>query len=158
METYAVDWTEWVVHRLMFWEDDNKRKGRILRAFHQFGVYALLTLIVISHTLYRAFWLQTLIFFFCVAVWVQHVATHGCVFSKVEQRLLEDEVSFIDPYLELFHIETNNGSKSGLLVLGSTLVVSAMGLEWVSRFIGRVLPLIVSSVPRIPPLLSSPSG
>lgn len=159
MEHYAVDWTEWLVHTVMFWEPDNKVKGRVLRAIHTCGVYVLLTLIVVSHTLYPAFWLQTLLFGFCILVWIQHVVTNGCVISKVEQRLLEDTQSFIDPYLDLFHIEATPASKSGLLTLGSTVVVFMMGLEWVSRvhhkLIG-VMGLIVSSIPHTLPVLSSP--
>lgn len=152
METQATDALEWLVHRVLFWETDNKRKGRILRAFHTFGVYALLTLIVVSHVVYPAFWLQTLLFLFCVCVWAQHVVTHGCVFSKVEQRLMEDDVSFMDPYLELFHITIDNESKKGLLVLGSTIATFMLGLEWLSR----VRSLIASSIVRIPLPLSSP--
>lgn len=150
METQATDAVEWIVHRLFFWESDNKRKGRILRAIHAFGVYALLTLIVVSHVVYPAFWLQTLILMFCVCVWAQHVVTHGCVFSKVEQRLLEDEESFMDPYLELFRIEIDNESKKGLLILGSSIATFMLGLEWLGRVHYKVRSLIASQALHIP--------
>jgi hypothetical protein len=150
METQATDAVEWLVHRILFWETDNKRKGRVLRAVHTFGTYALLTLIVVSHIVYPAFWLQTLIFFFCFCVWTQHILTHGCVLSKVEQRLLEDEVSFMDPYLELFRIETDNESKKGLLTLGSTIATAMLGLEWLARVHYKVRALVASSAVHIP--------
>ena len=108
MERYAVDWTEWLVHIILFWESDNKKKGRILRAVHNAGVYALLTLIIVSHVIYPAFWFQSIVFGFCLLVWIQHILTNGCVISKVEQRLLEDENSFLDPYLELLNVKTDN--------------------------------------------------
>jgi hypothetical protein len=161
METYAVEWTEWAVHTLMFWETDDTRKGKIVRALHHFGTYALITLIVVSHTIYPAFWLQTLLYFFCVMVWMQHVLTNGCVISKVEQKLLGDKESFIDPYLELFHIEATDDSKSGLLTLGSTIAVLMMTLEWFSRvhhkILSQVPALVASSLQGIRLLPSSPS-
>lgn len=164
METQAVEWTEWIVHRLFFWESDDKKKGRILRAFHHFLSYALLTLIVIAHTIYPAFWLQTVLLAISSAVWIHHIATRGCVVSKVEQKLLGDSQSFLDPFLELFDIEATERSKQGILMLGSTLGVSILGLEWMSRVhhkvfsIARQLPaLTTTSIPNIHLLTSSPS-
>lgn len=156
MQHYAVDWTEWLVHRVFFWEKDDAKKGRIVRALHHAGVYALATLIIVSHTIYPAFWLQTALFGFCVLVWIQHMVTHGCIVSKVEQKLLKDESSFLDPFLELYGIEANEPSKQGILMLGSSLVVFFMSLEWVARVFHKVIPFVkaqlqvVSSVARIP--------
>lgn len=153
MEKTAVDWTEWIVHRFFFWEEDDAKKGRILRAIHHAGTYILLTLIAVSHILYPAFWLQTLILGFCILVWIQHVLTHGCVISKVEQRLLKDESSFVDPYLELFGIEATEKSKQGILILGSTIGVAVLSLEWVSRLSHKVIPILKSQIPAVPPVL-----
>ena len=166
METQAVEWTEWLVHRIFFWETDDKKKGRILRAFHHFLSYALLTLIVIAHTIYPAFWLQTVLLGISSLVWMHHVATHGCVVSKVEQKLLGDSTSFLDPFLELFDIEASERSKQGILILGSTLGVSILALEWFSRVHHKVfsiakqiqLPVLTSSsIPSIHLPTSYPS-
>jgi len=168
MEHTAVDWVEWIVHQVLFWESDDKRKGEILRAFHHFGVYALITLIIISHTIYPAFWLQTAILFFCLGVWAQHILTHGCVFSKVEQRLMKDERSFLDPVLALFQIEANEKSKQGILMLGSSMGVGFLLLEWVSHLLTITIPYIIQYFAKAPvsavvsalhtlPQLSSPS-
>lgn len=163
METYAVDWVEWCVHRVFFWESDNEKKGRILRAIHHFVSYALITMVLISHTIYPAFWLQSCVLGCSMLVWIHHVLTNGCVVSKVEQRLLQDEESFMDPYLELFRVKTDNASKNGLLTMGSTIAVGLLTLEWIGRVhhkVTRVLQtapaLILSAVPGIPPTLSSP--
>lgn len=146
MESIAVEWTEWIVDRIMFWESDKKRKARILRAVHHFLSYGLLILIIVSHTLYPAFWLQTILLFVCGLVWVQHVVTNGCVISKVEQKWLEDESSFIDPFLELVHADIPNSSKPGILILGSTLAVFMLSLEWIARVIHMMLKLVPVSV------------
>lgn len=161
MEQTATDWTEWIVHRVFFWESDNAKKGRIVRAIHHAGVFALGTLIIVSHTVYPAFWLQTLLLGFCLLVWIQHILTNGCVLSKVEQKLIGDETSFLDPFLDLFHIEATESSKRGILILGSTLSVAILSLEWVSRVVHKVTPFVQAqiltslSVLRIPPVSSS---
>lgn len=164
MEQTATEWTEWLVHRIMFWETDDAKKGRIVRAVHHAGVFALWTLFLVSHTLYPAFWLQTLLLGFYSLVWTQHILTNGCVLSKVEQKLLKDESSFVDPFLDLFHIEATEQSKRGILMLGSTLVMSFLTLEWFARVMHKVIPFVrgrvggFASTLHIPSLSSSPSG
>jgi hypothetical protein len=155
METLAVEWTEWVVDKLLFWEPDKKRKGRILRAAHHFFSYAILILIIISHTLYPAFWLQTSLLFLYSLIWLHHVVTNGCVVSKIEQRWLEDDSSFIDPFLDIVHVDVSNESKPGILILGSTLVIFMLSLEWVSRLRHYVTPLLIRLVESHPPALVS---
>lgn len=156
MQKYAVEWTEWLVHTTMFWETDNAKKGRILRAIHHASVYALFTLIIVSHTIYPAFWLQTVLLALCFVVWVHHILTRGCVVSKVEQKLLGDESSFLDPFLELYQIEANEFSKQGILTLGSSLFVALLSLEWIARVFHKIIPFVlgqfraVSSVVHIP--------
>jgi hypothetical protein len=144
MQKYAVEWTEWIVHTVLFWETDNAKKGRILRAIHHAGVYALLTLIIVSHTIYPAFWLQTILLAFCFLVWVQHILTHGCVISKVEQKLIGDESSFLDPFLELYQIEASEFSKQGILTLGSSLFLALLSLEWISRVFHKIIPFALA--------------
>lgn len=146
MEQTATKWTEWLVHRVLFWETDDAKKGRILRGIHHAGVFALGTLIVVSHTLYPALWLQTILLAFCLLVWAQHVLTNGCLLSKVEQKLIGDETSFLDPFLELFHIEATEQSKRGILILGSTVVVGMLSMEWVARVIHKLVPLVAAQV------------
>jgi hypothetical protein len=152
LEHYAVEWTEWFVHKLLFWETDNKVKGRILRAFHHAATYALLTLMIVAHTLYPVFWFQTTMVFVYAIVWFQHILTNGCVISKVEQKLLEDESSFIDPFLELFHIKSDEESKPGLLILGSTVVMICLGLEWVARVVHKLKRFLELQVPVSEPI------
>ena len=142
MEQTAVEWTEWLTHRILFWESDDKKKGKILRAFHHLCSHGLLALIFVSHTLYPAFWLQTLILMYCIFIWVHHIMTNGCVISKVEQKLIGDHENLIDPYLELFHIEVEESSKPGIVTLGSTLIVGTLTLEWISRVSHKAIPLL----------------
>lgn len=138
-----MEWAEWSIDKLLFWESDPKRKGRILRTIHHFVSYALVVCIVVAHTLYPAFWFQTLLLGICILVWIQHVLTHGCVISKIEQKWLEDQDSFIDPFMEILRIQVDNDSKPGILILGSTIAVLILYLEW----IGRVIHMMIKYLP-----------
>lgn len=151
MEKNAVEWTEWIVHRVLFWEEDDVKKGKIVRALHHAGTYVLVTLIMVSHLIYPAFWLQTLVLGFCTLVWIQHVLTRGCVLSKVEQRLIKDESSLIDPFLDIVGIEANEKSKQGILILGSTVTVGVLTLEWLGRLTHKLLPFLKN----VPPIVQT---
>ncbi len=162
MEETAVNWTEWLVKR-MFGDDDEKT-GTIVRAIHAAVTYMALLCVVLSFTLIPALWFQTILLGFCGLVWVQHMLFHGCVFSKVEQRLLKDETSFLDPYLRLFDIEATERSKQGILMMLSTVGVSMFTLAWGGRVLREVLPLLTAQARAVAPALhiplplSSPSG
>jgi len=142
MEAFATEWTEWIVHKVMFWETDPVRKGKILRYIHHFFSNAIVVLIVVSHTIYPAFWLQTIVLFFCVLVWLQHVTCNGCVLSKVEQKLIGDSDSFVTPILEAFHLKPTQDLAIAIVIMGSTIGVFLLGLEWLARVHHKVLPLV----------------
>jgi len=141
METFAIEWTEWGVHKVMFWEEDPIRKGKILRYIHNFLSNTLIILIVISHTLYPAFWLQTILLFICVLVWLQHLACNGCVVSKVEQKLIGDHESFVTPILEAFHLEPTPELGNVFVIVGSSMGVFLLGLEWLGRIHHMMIPV-----------------
>jgi hypothetical protein len=149
METIATEWMEWTVHKVLFWEEDPVRKGKIVRYIHDFLSNSMIVLIVFSHTLYPAFWLQTIILFICVLVWLQHVSCNGCVVSKVEQKLIGDTRSFAAPFLEVFHIEPTKELGSAMIIMGSTIVVFFLGLEWLARVHHKLVPVFIYGVSRI---------
>jgi len=156
MEDTAVNWTEWAIHRILYWEEDSAKKGRLLRAVHTGVSYLILLMVVLSFTLLRALWLQTLLIGICGLVWLQHMLFHGCVFSKVEQRLLEDETSFLDPFLEFFGIEATERSKQGILMMLSTLGMGLFTLAWAGRLQSEILPLLTAQAIAVAPALHIP--
>ena len=149
MENVAIEWTEWLVHKVLFWEEDPVRKGKIVRYIHDFMSNALIILIVISHTLYPAFWLQTIVLFISVLVWLQHIACNGCIVSKVEQKLIGDTRSFATPILEVYHIEPTKELTNVLVILGSSLSVFFLSLEWFARIHHKLLPVFNYGMSRI---------
>jgi hypothetical protein len=142
MEAFATEWTEWAVHKVLFWEEDPVRKGKIVRYIHHFLSNTLIILVIVSHTLYPAFWLQTLVLFLCTVVWIQHVTCNGCVISKVEQKLIGDSDSFVAPILEAFHLEPTQELAVATVIMGSTLGVFVLGLEWIARVHHKMIPLL----------------
>jgi hypothetical protein len=134
----VTDWVEWMLHKVMFWEGDNGRKGRILRAIHHLMSYAMLTLILVSHTIYPALWFQTILVVAVGLTWIQHLVLRGCVFTRVEQRLLGDQDNFWDPYVELMGIKPSNDVNTAVLITVSTVGFTLMGLEWTSNIIRLV--------------------
>jgi hypothetical protein len=141
MEAFASEWTEWAVHKAMFWETDPVRKGKLLRSMHHFVSHAVIMLVIISHTLYPAFWLQTVVLCMCILVWLQHVTCNGCVISKVEQKLIGDSESFVTPILEAFHLKPTQEIAVAVVILGSSLGVFLLSLEWVARVHHKLIPL-----------------
>ena len=149
METIATEWMEWSVNKVLYWEEDPVRKGKIVRYIHDFLSNTLIILIVISHTLYPAFWLQTMVLFISVLVWLQHIACNGCIVSKVEQKLIGDTRSFASPILEVYHIEPTKELTNVLVILGSSLSVFFLSLEWLARLHHKLLPVFNYGMSRI---------
>lgn len=159
MEETAVNWTEYLVKRIF--GDDEEKTGRIVRAIHHGASYMLMLCVLMSFTLIPALWFQTLMLGVCGLIWAQHILLHGCLISKVEQRLLKDETSFLDPYLQLFGVEASERSKQGILMMLSSVGISMFTLAWGSRVMREVLPQLsvqvraVAPALHIPPVLSS---
>jgi hypothetical protein len=165
MQATALEWTEWTINSVMFWEPDEKKRAKIVRAVHHFLSYGLITLIIVAHTIYPAFWLQSALLVVCIMVWIHHLLTGGCIISKLEQKWLGDNESFVDPFLVLFNVKlAEDDDRSGFVTMGSTFAVFFLTLEWLSRashFAWTVVraqgPRLVSTLTSgIPPLPSSP--
>ena len=155
MEETAVNWTEWVVKRI-FGDEDDAKTGRLVRTIHTAVAYCLILLVVLSFTLIPAFWFQTLLLGACGLVWIQHMLFHGCLFSKVEQRLLKDTTSFLDPYLELFDVEATERSKQGILMMLSSVGMFVFTLAWGGRVSREILPQLTARVKAVAPALHIP--
>ena len=78
--------------------------------------------------------------FYCFIglIWIQHCVVGGCLFSKVERRLIGDTKSFVDPILETFHIPVTPESTEGFVVLGSTTLMFMLSCELISKTITNI--------------------
>jgi len=153
MEAWAVEHWEWAVHKMIFWETDDAQKGRIIRVIHYFMGYALIFLVAFSHLIYPAFWLQTVTLFLVTSVWLQHITCNGCVSSKVEQKLIGDNTSFIDPILQLFKLEPSQELTIFTLIVISTMATNILWLEWIGRLHHKLRPVVtdlhISAIERL---------
>ena len=142
MEACAVEHWEWAVHKLIFWEKDDVQKGKIIRIVHYCMGYSLIFLVAFSHLIYPAFWLQTVTLFLVTSVWLQHITCNGCVSSKVEQKLIGDSTSFIDPVLQLFKLQPSQELTIFTLILISTMATNILWLEWIARVHHKLFPVV----------------
>jgi hypothetical protein len=138
IQTFLVVLLESIVRKLFFWETDSARIGKLIRWIHHTGAIVLGMLIFLNHTVYQSYMLFLGLYLFMFIVWAHHIITGGCIISKLEQRLIGDESSFIDPILEAFHIPITPESSSGLVLLSSSLIFMMLTLELMSRTISGV--------------------
>jgi hypothetical protein len=146
MEAWAVEHWEWTIHKALFWEKDDVQKGRIVRMVHYFIGYAIIFLVAFSHLIYPAFWLQTLSLFIVTTVWIQHITCNGCVSSKVEQKLIGDTTSFVDPILQLFHLEPTKELAIFTLIVITSMATNILWLEWIARVYHKLIPILFQRI------------
>lgn len=129
---------EKILRKIFFWETDDKRIGGFIRFLHHSLIYFGLIWYIIIHTFMPSYLLFFLFYCFVGIVWLQHCAVGGCLFSRVERRLIGDTKSFVDPILETFHIPVTPESTEGFVVLGSTALMFMLSCELVARTIVNI--------------------
>jgi hypothetical protein len=129
------DGLEAVLRKLFFWESDDKRIGGCVRFLHHSLIYIGFIWYILIHTIMPSYVLFILFYCFVGIVWLQHCICRGCLFSRVECRLIGDSKSFVDPILETFHIPITPESTAGIVVLGSTMAMFMLTFELVGRTI-----------------------
>jgi hypothetical protein len=134
-QEYLLNIIEPLFKKLFFWETDPIRIGKLIRLLHTNSVYILFFSIIAVHTVIPSYFLLLIIYIIYFFVWVHHILTGGCIISKLEQRLIGDSNSFIDPILEVFNIPVTPQTTSGAVIMGSTIVLFMMTLELSARTI-----------------------
>ena len=119
--------------KLFFWETDPVRIGKLIRVIHTISMYLLFFSIIAVHTIFPSYFLLLIIYLLWFCVWAHHILTGGCIISKLEQRLIGDKTSFLDPILEVFNIPITPQTTTGTVVLGSSLILFMMTLELSAR-------------------------
>jgi hypothetical protein len=135
LNIYFLDILEKYILKLFFWETDRDRIGKIIRFCHHLIMYSLILLYIAIHTIFPSYILLCFLYFWTAVVWGHQVLTGGCIVSKLEQRLIGDSSSYVDPILELFHIPISPESTSGTVIMLSTTVMVMMSFELSARTI-----------------------
>ena len=126
---------EHALRNLFFWETDDKKLGTLIRFLHHSIVYITLVTYILIHTVMPSYILLVLLYGFIFLVWIHHIICGGCLSSKIEQKLIGDSSSFVDPILTSFHIPITPESTVGITIMGSTLLVVLLTFELASRTI-----------------------
>jgi hypothetical protein len=135
IQKYMINILETFVKKIFFWETDDKRIGKLIRFVHHACMYLLGIMIITVHTVLPSYILLFIVYIFCLLIWIQHILTGGCIVSKLEQKLIGDKNSFVDPILESFHIPITEQTTVGFTILGSTCVLLMLSLELSARTI-----------------------
>lgn len=130
--------TEFILRKLFFWEEDEKRLGMFIRFLHCSVMYMSIIWYVVIHTFIPSYILFVLFYIFVFLIWLQHITCGGCLVSKVEQKLIGDTSSFIDPILNIFHIPITPETSSNMVILGSSVILFMLTFELISRTIINV--------------------
>jgi hypothetical protein len=130
-----LEYFELLVRNILFWEDDSIRIGKIIRFLHHMVMYSLLISLILVHTVLPSYFLLCCFYMCCFSIWLHHIISGGCISSKLEQKLIGDTSSFVDPFLDLFHIPITKESTVGITIMGSTLIMTMLSLELVCRTI-----------------------
>jgi len=126
------------IRKLCFWEKDDKRIGGILRFAHYCGSYFLILIYIINRTVYTSYWLLLTFYVVYFLIFIHHLICGGCIITKVEQRLLKDQQSFIDPILEIFHIPITPDVSNHIFVMLSCFLMSILTIEIIGRTIDMI--------------------
>ena len=135
LRDYFIDFIINILNKVLFWEKDPKRIVNILSFTHNLITYIMFIFLIVIHTVIPSFFLLVLFYIIYFFIWLHQIITGGCIISKVEQKLIGDSNSFVDPILDAFHIPITSESTSGIIVMGSTLVMIMLSLELFARTI-----------------------
>ena len=109
------------VRYMFFWENDDRRIGIFLRSLHQIFIVSLVISYILVHFLFPSYFLLLVIWILSTIIWIFHIITGACVCTRIERRLTGDNITIVDPLLELFHIPLTKENRSGITLLTSSI-------------------------------------
>jgi len=129
------DGVEFVLRKIFFWEDDDKRVGSLIRFLHHGIIFTMVAWYVMIHTVVPSYVLFLIFYGIMFIIWFHHLLIGGCVLSRLEKKFIGDDKSFIDPIMEAFHIPITPESTEGIVILGSTGIFAMLTFELIARTI-----------------------
>jgi hypothetical protein len=114
--------------------NDGEVLGYILAVSHFVISIFIFIILVVSHTIYPALWLQFVVWFGITLIWLQHVFLKVCVSIVAEQRLTNNTAPFFDivkNICELFHISFERFVDN--ILVAETVAMICFGLALIGR-------------------------
>lgn len=107
----------------------NKVLGNYLRAFHLSAPFNMILLsFFLPKNLFIIMYLMLCCALFCFILW------DGCFITRVEKILVGDDITFIDPCLELIKIPLTNANRMNASILAAFFYMINMTLIFIFRF------------------------
>ena len=131
--SYIQYYIEMILRTIFFWEKNPERLGKLIRFFHHITVYLLMISFILLHTITPSFIGLCLYLVYWFFLWLHHIITGGCIISKIEQSFLGDSKSFIDYFLDIFHIPITKETTVGATIMGSTFILFFLAMEVSAR-------------------------
>lgn len=110
---------------------DGQILGYILGFLHFITTIFIFILLIVSHTIYPALWLQVVVFVLLLAIWIQHVVLKVCISVVAEKILTTNESPFHRLIHELFGVTP--GTFSNYLVTTETVAIGCFALELIAN-------------------------
>lgn len=129
----AEDKVEKIIRKLLYWENDDKQIGKIIRRIHHFMIYSGITCYFMIHTVMPSYFIFLVLYLFWALVWLQHFILGGCVIGNIENNLIGDTTGFMTPIFDMLKIDVSVKFMDNLIFLTSTLILSVLTYELVIR-------------------------
>lgn len=109
--------------------------GYILAVFHFIISAGLITLLIISHTIYPSVWLKLFVFICLFLIWLQHIALDICIVSVWEKQLTSGEITpfhrIVKDIFEMFNLSL--ADYDAYLIITESVAVGCFALELISH-------------------------
>jgi hypothetical protein len=127
---------------LFFWESDDAKIGHFIRLLHQLFIMFLIVCYLVVHTFFPSYIFLFFVWLCVTIIWIGHVITGGCIFTRIEQKLTGEKITIVDPLLELFQIPVTRETTMGITMLTSTITVVFLTFELLLRTIINIKAFI----------------
>jgi len=115
--------------------------GFILAVFHFIISAGLVTLILISHTIYPSIWLKTFVFACLFLIWLQHVVLDLCIVTVWEKQLTTGGITpfhrIVRDILSIFNLTL--ADYDTYLIITESVAVGCFSLELLSYLFEHVI-------------------
>ena len=109
---------------------DNKVIGNYIRSWHLAAPGNMLLLFLfVPKYIFLAMVTLLLLAFTCFILW------KGCILTKIEKELIGDDITFIDPCLQLVGAELTNENRIHSSIIAAFMYLSSIGIIYILRFI-----------------------
>jgi hypothetical protein len=115
----------------LFWEDDDKKVGLIIRILHHTFFYSMMIWYLYIHIWSPSFFSLILFYIIFLAACFVYFFSYAFDLDDMEQKWTGQSDSLLSNLLEIFHIPLTQCN--GVIVLSATIIVLMLTFEIISR-------------------------